>query len=257
MAGAVRQPIDLDSLSRWHDAVRTLAKLHRVVPNSVGLANFGKQSGFYNRQIKTFSAISSSQAQAVDVETHQPVGKIPHYDDTVEFLRDPQTQPQDRGTLIHGDYKIDNLVYHKIEPRVIGILDWEMSTIGHPLSDLSNLLSPYTFAVDPPTSALSTRMNSAFSPSNHTPGLPSRSQCIQWYAETAGWDPGPEVDWGDTFATFRNGVIMQGIAARYALRQASSEKAKEIGDLMGPYGEFSWGLIERWKRKRAREKSKL
>lgn len=65
------------------------------------------------------------------------------------------------------------------------------------------------------------------------------------------------MDWGDTFATFRNGVIMQGIAARYALRQASSEKAKEIGDLMGPYGDFSWGLIERWKGKKAKAKSKL
>ena len=134
---------------------------------------------------------------------------------------------------------------------------WEMSTIGHPLSDLSNLLSPYTFAVNPPISALSARTNPAFFPSSQTPGLPSRSHCIQWYAEVAGWDPTPEVDWGDTFATFRNGVIMQGIAARYALRQASSEKAKEIGDLMGPYGEFSWGLIERGKVKEATAKAKL
>jgi aminoglycoside phosphotransferase (APT) family kinase protein len=132
-----------------------------------------------------------------------------------------------------------------------------MSTIGHPLSDLSNLLSPYTFAVNPPTSALSARTNPAFLPSSQTSGLPSRSQCIQWYAEVAGWDPASEVDWGDAFATFRNGVIMQGIAARYALRQASSEKAKEIGGLMGPYGEFSWGLIERWIGKEAKAEAKL
>ena len=65
------------------------------------------------------------------------------------------------------------------------------------------------------------------------------------------------MDWGDAFAAFRNGVIMQGIAARHAQRQASSEKAKEIGDLMRPYGEFSWGLIERWKEKAAKNKSKL
>lgn len=55
--------------------------------------------------------------------------------------------------------------------------------------------------------------------------------------------------WGDTFACFRNGVIMQGIAARYALRQASSEKAKEIGDLMGEYGDFTWALIQQWREK--------
>ncbi len=89
----------------------------------MGLTSFGKPTGFYNRQIKTFSTVSSSQAQAVDVETKVPVGKIPHYEATVAFLRDPRTQPKDRGTLIHGDYKIDNLVYHKTEPRVIGILE--------------------------------------------------------------------------------------------------------------------------------------
>jgi len=128
---------------------------------------------------------------------------------------------------------------------------WEMSTIGHPLSDLSNLLSPHCFAEAAPNTALSHRTNPAFSPSAQTPGLPSRSQCVRWYAEVAGWDPRGEVDWGDAFAFFRNGVIMQGIAARYALRQASSENAKEIGDLMRPYGEFTWGLIERWKERQA------
>ena len=134
---------------------------------------------------------------------------------------------------------------------------WEMSTIGHPLSDLSNLFTPYSFADNPPNSALSVRTNPAFFTSANTPGLPSRSQCAQWYAELAGWDPSSDLDWGDTFATFRNGVIMQGIAARYALRQASSEKAKEIGDLMRPYGDFSWGLIERWKSKEAKERARL
>ncbi|MCJ1272477.1 hypothetical protein MMC21_000263 [Puttea exsequens] len=241
----------------WREAVRTLAKLHRVAPTAVRLADFGKPSGFYDRQIKTFSSISASQAQAIDVDSKEPVGKIPHYDDTAAFLRDPHTQPQDRGTLIHGDYKIDNLVYHKTEPRVIGILDWEMSTIGHPLSDVSNLLSPYTFAVNPPKSALFTRINPAFLPSSQTPGLPSREKCLEWYAEVAGWDPAPEADWGDVFATFRNSVIMQGIAARYAMRQASSEKAKETGDLMGPYGEFCWGLIAGWKEKQMRARARL
>ena len=144
---------------------------------------------------------------------------------------------------------------------------WEMSTIGHPLSDVSNLLSPYTFAVDPPNSAMSSRTNPAFSPSANTGGLPTRSQCVEWYREVVvaggaagdgggGWDPTPkELGWGDVFANFRNSVIMQGIAARYALRQASSAQAREIGGMMGPYGEFSWGLVERWKRKREKNQS--
>ena len=123
---------------------------------------------------------------------------------------------------------------------------WEMSTIGHPLSDLANLLSPYTFAVSLPTStssALSNRVNAAFIPSAKTPGLPTRDECMTWYAETAGWDPRPEMAWGDAFGVFRNSVIMQGIAARYALRQASSAKAHEYALQMGPFGEFAWWLV--------------
>jgi acyl-CoA dehydrogenase len=89
----------------------------------VGLERFGKPSGFYNRQIQTWKTICKSQAEATDAETGVPVGKLPHFDEQVRFFMDAKLQPRDRGTLIHGDYKIDNLVFHKTEPRVIGILE--------------------------------------------------------------------------------------------------------------------------------------
>ncbi|KAL8798587.1 MAG: hypothetical protein Q9182_006540 [Xanthomendoza sp. 2 TL-2023] len=241
----------------WRDAIRTIAKLHRLAPAAVALSDFGKPSNFYDRQLKTFSTISESQAQAVDVETHIAVGKIPHFDEMATFFHDQRTQPEDRATLIHGDYKIDNLVYHKTEPRVIGILDWEMSTMGHPLSDLSNLLSPFMFALQPRVDALSSRSNPAFLPSAATPGLPSRSKCMGWYAEVAGWDPSAESGWGDAFGVFRNSVIMQGIAARYALRQASSAQAKEYAVQMRPFGEFAWGLVSNLKQQTARIHPKM
>ncbi|MCJ1420829.1 hypothetical protein MMC32_007188 [Xylographa parallela] len=248
----------------WRSALLTLASLHSTSPASVSLSSFGRPSGFYNRQLKTLGTISTSQAQAIDIETGVQVGKIPHFDDVVAFFRDPKTQPQDRGTLIHGDYKIDNLVYHKTETRVIGILDWEMSTIGHPLSDLANLLGPYTLAQPQPRPSISSqkssrpliesRSNPAFLANSGVPGLPSRNECIAIYAEAAGWDPRPEHKgdtdeslWGDAFGVFRNSVIMQGIAARYALRQASSAQAQEIGALMGPFGEAAWTLVGKCK----------
>lgn len=103
--------------------MRTLAKLHRIVPKDVGLENFGKPTGFYNRQIRTFTAIGDAQSKAVDVETKKPVGKLPHWEKMLAFFSNPKTQPKDRGNPIHGDYKIDNLVFHKTEPRVIGILE--------------------------------------------------------------------------------------------------------------------------------------
>ena len=139
---------------------------------------------------------------------------------------------------------------------IIDIHSWEMSTLGHPLSDLANLLSPFIFALNP-SFALSAHTNRAFSPFALTPGLPSRARCIAWYAEVAGWDPGSDMRWGDSFGVFRNGVIMHGIAARYALRQASSQRAQEHGGMMGAYSDFAWSLVALLKEKNARARFKL
>lgn len=107
----------------WKNAVETLAKFHRVKPADVNLSNYGKAFGFFDRQLKTFNTISAAQAKAVDVDTKVPVGEIPHFRDMVAFFSDPKTQPKDRSTFVHGDYKIDNMVFHKTEPRVIGIIE--------------------------------------------------------------------------------------------------------------------------------------
>lgn len=237
----------------WHSAITTLAKFHHVVPKDVGLESYGKSSGFYNRQIATFNTISQSQASAKDKETGEPVGKIPHQDDMVAFFSDAKTQPKDRATFVHGDYKIDNVVFHKTEPRVIGILDWEMSTIGHPLSDLNNVLGPFLTASSQKALAIG-RAHKGFQP-GATPGLPSRDQLVEWYTAEAGWDPKPDFTWGDAFSTYRSAIIMQGIAARYALRQASSTQAQEYGKMMKPYAEIAWDLVQEYKK--GHEKARL
>jgi aminoglycoside phosphotransferase (APT) family kinase protein len=115
--------------SRWRSAIETLAKFHTVNPASVNLSSFGKPSGFYNRQLKTFNTIQTAQSKAKDKDTGVPVGKIPHFDEMVEFFSNPQTQPEDRSTFVHGDYKIDNVVFHKTEPRVIGILEYDCQNL--------------------------------------------------------------------------------------------------------------------------------
>ncbi|KAN0080993.1 Protein kinase-like domain containing protein [Elaphomyces granulatus] len=220
----------------WHDAVRTLAKLHRVDPKSIGLEGFGKPTGFYDRQITTFSTISQSQAQTVDVDTKKPVGNISYFDDMVRFFSNQATQPRNRGTIVHGDYKIDNIVFHPTEPRVLGILDWELATIGHPLSDFCNLTSPYFVQ--------GVEQVSVFQP-GVVPGLPARDVCLRWYREIAGWDPTPDTHWGDAFYAFKSSVIMQGILARYALRQASSSRASEYADMMQPFALAAWELVNK------------
>ncbi|GFF40556.1 acyl-CoA dehydrogenase family member 11 [Aspergillus udagawae] len=232
----------------WRDAVRTLAKFHRVVPKSVGLERFGKPSGYYDRQIATFTAVSNAQAQAVDIETKKPVGELPHFLDMVRFFSNKATQPLDRGTLVHGDYKIDNMVFHKTEPRVIGILDWEMATVGHPLSDFCNLTSPYFLGG-------TEHKTEQFQP-GVVPGLPRREDCVRWYREVAGWDPTPDILWGDAFFSWRSSVIMQGIAARYALRQASSARAQEYAQMTGPFALGAWERVKKVQ-EQVRQKGKL
>lgn len=121
---------------------------------------------------------------------------------------------------------------------------WEMSTIGHPLSDLSNLIVPWTI-----TDFSTERRNSSvhFAPGADTPGLPSRDQVVSWYAEVADWNPASELPWSTAFAMFRDSIIFQGIASRYAVRQASSLEAKRVGEEMGPASEICWELIRRAK----------
>ncbi|KAK4103104.1 APH-domain-containing protein [Parathielavia hyrcaniae] len=247
----------------WADAVRTLAKLHRIDPRSVGLENFGKSTGFYNRQVATWRGVCDAQAAVHDVESGEPVGPLPYFDELMTFFADETQQPADRGTLIHGDFKIDNLVFHKLEPRVIGILDWEMSTIGHPLSDISNLLTPYfTAGLDP---SRSVNVHPGFLP-RATRGLPTPDEITTLYfsvassasphsssleltlnnnpaADSAG-ETRRELQWAQAFNMFRQAAICQGIAARHAARQASSERARRYGDARAPLAEFAWELVQ-------------
>jgi aminoglycoside phosphotransferase (APT) family kinase protein len=107
----------------WHNAVRTLAKLHRLDPKSIGLERYGKPSGFYDTQIKGFTALGEAQSKTRDVDSGEEVGDVPQMKELVHFFGDNKPQLKDRDVPIHCDYKIDNLVYHKTEPRVVGILE--------------------------------------------------------------------------------------------------------------------------------------
>ena len=250
----LQRPHSLTFWLRWKSAVETLAAFHRVdyKDPTINMSSFGRHANFYDRQIKTFSTLSPDQAKAVDVETKIPVGPIPHVDKMLKFFKDKSRQPKDRSTLIHGDYKIDNMVFHKTEPRVIGILDWEMATIGHPLSDLVNLTGPWAWTSSTNTSPKAD--NEDFKPGK-TPGLPTLEQVVQWYSDASGYDAAGDLAWGNAFGAFRTSVIMQGIAARYAVRQASGLTAKNYAAQMKPYGEWAWTQVEEVRRRQEEEKN--
>ncbi|KAF2485356.1 kinase-like domain-containing protein [Neohortaea acidophila] len=247
----------------WRSAITTLAKFHRVKPDSVGLQDFGRHGNFYNRQLRTFKKLSEDQAAVKDADSGEAVGKIPYFDEMVGFFGDASTQPQDRSTFVHGDYKIDNVVFHPTEPRVIGILDWEMATIGHPLSDLTNLIMPISIA-QPEYAELADaagRKNLSFmGGKDGAEGLPTKEEAVRWYEDVVGWKVDQrELTWAEAFNAYRGAVIMQGIAARYAARQASSTRAMEYGRAMGPQGKMSWAFVQEVKKKNAEagKKAKL
>ncbi|OLL23308.1 Acyl-CoA dehydrogenase family member 10 [Neolecta irregularis DAH-3] len=214
----------------WNSAIKTLVALHSLDPVSIGLLNYGKASEFYPRQLKTLTAISTVQAAVKDQDTGRPVGEIPCFKQMASwFLRN---LPEERSTVIHGDFKIDNLVFHPTESIVIGILDWELSSIGHPLSDLSNLCQPYVLH----------RAIGGFAGA-YLDGVPQLDEVLELYTRLSCWDPRPLWTFGTAFAHLRLAVICQGIAARVARKQASGAKAAVYRKAFPTLGESGWHMI--------------
>ena len=138
----------------------------------------------------------------------------------------------------------------RIRSRVLTTNSWEMSTIGHPLSDLINLTTPYYLKDQSHLRGLAAFNEGA------TPGLPTQEELVGWYAEVAGWDPRSDLSWGIAFGFFRAACIYQGIAARWAVRQASSAKAKDNAAMRHPMGQLAWHHVTE-AMKASKDKAKL
>ncbi|KZV70009.1 kinase-like protein [Peniophora sp. CONT] len=213
----------------WLSAVAALTRLSSLDPVALGLSNFGSSSDYFPRQIKSLTTVSSAQAAVKDIETGQEVGKIPRWDDMVAWYK---THFPDERTLgrriVHGDYKLDNMIFHPTENRVIGILDWELCTLGSPLADLGNMTMPWV--VDwkevgvPADQPMTTR---AYKNATEADGVPIPLEDIEReYCRLMGLAyPIKDMIFVRSWMLMRLAIIAQGIAARYARRQASSEKA--------------------------------
>ncbi|KAI8887985.1 APH-domain-containing protein [Backusella circina FSU 941] len=220
----------------WISAVETLGKLHAVDFTAVGLGDYGRNSGFFQRQMRSLGKVQAAQAAVVDEDTGKAVGPLPRIDELYAWFK--RNEVEDVATIVHGDFKIDNMIFHPTEPRVIGVLDWELSTIGHPLSDLSNLFQP--FYVPNVGQLIGLRDIKGPLP------IPGAEELMKYYCGQRNISyPIPNWEFAIAFSFFRLAVIAQGIAARVARKQASSAQAKIYAEKFKPINALALEYVDK------------
>src|SRR3990167_85062 len=213
-------------LAIYRAKFETLARLHAVDPAAVGLADFGRPGSYVARQISRWG----KQYKASETESIEAMEKL------LEWL--PAHLPsQDETGLVHGDYRLDNMVFHTTEPRVLGIIDWEISTLGDPLAELSYLCMLWRTPRD--WGGLAGHDLEAL-------GLPTEREMVVYYcglSKRAVPDP-PLWDFYMAYNLFRVSCIRQGVYARALDGTASNIRAAESGKLVRPAAELGWKIVE-------------
>ena len=211
----------------YREMNRVIAALHAVDYAAVGLADYGKPGNYVGRQVARWSR----QCREATV----PV--TPAMERLMDWL--PQHLPQDdETTLVHGDYRLDNLVFHPSEPRVIGVLDWELSTLGHPLADLAYQCMAWRI---PPTlwRGIGGLDLAAL-------GIPQESEYVGWYEQATGRQAAEHWDFYLAYNLFRMAAILHGIAQRAQDGNAAAADAVETGAKAGPLAELGWEAAQRY-----------
>lgn len=204
------------------DAIgEVLARLHAVDLRGAGLEDFGRAGNYFARQVSRWSR----QYELSRTE------RIAAMDELLEWL--PRHVPDDDTvTLVHGDYRLGNLILHPREPRVVAVLDWELSTLGHPLADLA-----YNCIFD----VLGTDLGDL----PEREGVPSEEQYLAAYARRTGRFPGPHWNFCLAFSLFRLAAITQGVYARGLRGNAASAAALDAGRRVAGLAERAWELASR------------
>ena len=209
----------------FSNVVTVLANLHTVDISSLGLDDYGKKGNFVERQIRRLSGVSKRQAQLSGTPT-------PEIDRLATQLARYAPHCPNYLSVIHGDFKIDNLIFHPTEPRVIAILDWELSTLGDPLCDLANLSMMYFV----PRQA-GTGISGISGLDVRGYGIPIRKELLQMYcnARSGNISHRQAQEWSGfylAFLFFKNCVIVQGVAQRAKAGVASSSVAHKVAKLL-------------------------
>jgi aminoglycoside phosphotransferase (APT) family kinase protein len=212
----------------WDELNRVIAQLHSIDYKAVGLEDFGKPGDYIARQVSRWT----KQYQASELE------KIAEMDRLIEWL--PKHIPAgDETSVVHGDYRLDNTIFHPTEPRILAVLDWELSTLGHPLADFAYHCMSWHIAPGKFRGIAGLDLAAL--------GIPSEREYVERYCRRTGRGGIEPSTWDYYMAynLFRIAAITQGIAKRVVDGTAASEYAREAGSRTRPLAELGWAQVER------------
>lgn len=218
---------DAERGALYDEMNRVLAELHRVDIDAAGLSDYGKPGNYFARQLNRWS----SQYRSSELRV------IPAMEDLMVWLAENLPADDGKVALVHGDYRLDNLVFHLERPEIIAVLDWELSTLGHPYADLAyqcmQLRMPYD---DVRPSGLEGMDRAAL-------GIPSEAEYVARYCRRMGIDGMDHWTFYLSFSFFRLAAIIQGVAKRAVVGNASNEKAAILGEWVEPLAKKAMSII--------------
>jgi aminoglycoside phosphotransferase (APT) family kinase protein len=211
----------------YQEMIDIMARLHQVDFQAVGLDDFGRVGGYMNRQLRRWIQQYSASRTGDD---------IPAMDNLMAWL--PQHLPERHDTtIVHGDFRLENIIFHPTEPRALAVVDWELSTLGAPLSDLAYNCLPYYVNDDMRGDLLD--LDTASS------GIPSEAAYVARYCENTGRTDLAEWKFYVVFSLFRLAAIVQGVYQRGLQGNASSPAAITFGAQCRQLATAAWDIVER------------
>jgi aminoglycoside phosphotransferase (APT) family kinase protein len=208
----------------YFDAMsETLARLHQVDYAAIGLGDYGKPGNYFERQIARWTR------QYLEDEA---AGRDKLMDRLIEWLPANIPPAADESSIVHGDYRCDNMIFHPTEPRVVAVLDWELSTLGHPLADFANHATMYRM----PPHIVAGLWGADLAALN----IPSEADYVAAYCRRTGRDAMPGYDFYVAFNLFRLAAIFHGIKGRVLRGTASSAQADDRVRVLPDLIELAW-----------------